>query len=53
MKAKRKPPSACSAQEIAEFKALVLKGGEVAPEGLSRRIESAAQLAFLYGDEEN
>jgi hypothetical protein len=52
MEAKLKPPAECSAKEIEKFEDLVLKGGEVAPEGLSGRIRSAAQLAFLYGAED-
>jgi len=43
-----KPPSACSEEEIRDFEGLVLKGEEVVPKGLRRRIELAAQLAFLY-----
>lgn len=45
-----KSPRECSPQELAEFKALVLEGGEVAPEGLDGRVRRAAVLAFLVDE---
>lgn len=47
MDVRAKSPKECSPQELAEFKALVLEGGEVDPEGLDGRIRRAAALAFL------
>jgi hypothetical protein len=40
--------SDCLPAEIDDFKALVLAGGEVEPEGLEDRIRRAASLVFLY-----
>lgn len=42
-----KAPAACSDVEIADFVALVLAGGEVAPHGLENRVRSAERIAFL------
>jgi GNAT superfamily N-acetyltransferase len=45
-----KPPSNCSADELAQFEALVLEGGEVIPQGLSGRIKNAENLIFVRDD---
>lgn len=46
MKTVVKQPHDCSPQELDEFESLVLQGGEVTPNGLSRRIKKAEQLVF-------
>jgi hypothetical protein len=40
-------PRECTANELDDFKALVLAGGEVIQEGLEGRIRSAVRLVFL------
>ncbi len=40
-------PSNCDANEIGDFKAFVLAGGEVTPKGIEDRIRSAFRLVFL------
>ena len=40
-------PTSCNDNEIADFKALVLAGGEVTPGGLDQRIRAAVGLVFL------
>lgn len=40
-------PSNCNANELADFKALVLAGGEVAAQGIEDRIRTASRLVFL------
>ena len=40
-------PSDCSARTLADFEKLVVEGGAVEPEGLTRRIRSASRLLFL------
>lgn len=45
-----KKPRECSAGELAEFRKLVLAGGEVTPDGLEGRIQRAAALAFVRSD---
>jgi ribosomal protein S18 acetylase RimI-like enzyme len=42
-----KQPSECSEDELAQFEALVLEGGEVTPQGLSERIKKAKNLIFV------
>lgn len=46
-----KSPKDCNESELAEFKKMVLKGGEVTERGLSDRIADAKKLAFIYSDE--
>lgn len=43
-----KAPNVCSASELEDFVSLVLKGGEVIPNGLSERVRLAHSLAFLW-----
>lgn len=50
MDVRTKSPKECSPQDLAEFEALVLEGGEVDPEGLGGRVRRAAALAFLVDD---
>ena len=45
-----KEPRACSEQERAEFRELVLKSGEVQKRGLEELIENAQALAFMRID---
>jgi GNAT superfamily N-acetyltransferase len=40
-------PSDCSAQALADFEKLVIKGSAVDPEGLTQRIHNASRLLFL------
>ena len=40
-------PHECTAMQLADFKALILAGGEVIQEGLDDRIRSAVRLVFL------
>jgi GNAT superfamily N-acetyltransferase len=40
-------PSDCSARALADFEKLVVEGGAVDPEGLTRRIRNASRLLFL------
>lgn len=40
-------PKECTSIQLADFKALLLAGGEVIQEGLEDRIRSAVQLVFL------
>jgi protein-tyrosine phosphatase/GNAT superfamily N-acetyltransferase len=47
-----KKPSACSGEELAIFKELVLAGGEVDEPGLDRRIKAAVCLVFHFADNE-
>src|SRR5437764_10995096 len=41
------PPSDCTAEALADFEKLVLKGGTVDPQGLTQRIRNALRLMFL------
>lgn len=50
MYVRAKLPKECSPQELAEFEALVVEGGEVDPEGLDGRVRRAAALAFLIDE---
>lgn len=43
-------PNACTPFELQEFLSFVLKGGEVSPIGLLKRIQRAHTLAFLYSN---
>jgi GNAT superfamily N-acetyltransferase len=45
-------PSACTAQELADFEKLVVEGGAVDPEGLGQRIRKASRLLFLRTPED-
>ena len=45
-----KKPSECSADELQDFAALVLAGGEVTAVGLEERIKKAESLLFLVQD---
>jgi GNAT superfamily N-acetyltransferase len=40
-------PTDCTAQALADFEKLVVGGGAVNPEGLTRRIRNASRLLFL------
>lgn len=40
-------PRNCSEEELGDFRALVLAGGEVIPGGLEARIRAAHALVFL------
>jgi GNAT superfamily N-acetyltransferase len=40
-------PTDCTAQALADFEKLVVRGGAVNPEGLTRRIRNASRLLFL------
>ncbi|BEP45985.1 hypothetical protein [Variovorax sp. V15] len=50
MDVKAKSPNECSPQELVQFEALVLEGGEVDPIGLAGRIRCAVALAFLLDE---
>jgi len=41
-------PQQCDEKELADFMALVMAGGEVAPKGLEARVRQARRLIFLY-----
>ena len=51
MNASIKKPSECTAQELTAFEAMVRKGNEVNPAGLSKRIQNAAFLMFIFEDD--
>jgi hypothetical protein len=44
-------PQECKGKELADFLALVIAGGEVAPKGLETRVRQARRLIFLYAGE--
>lgn len=46
-----KSPAQCETDELIDFETLVIKGGEVNPEGLRNRIMKAECLVFLYSDD--
>jgi predicted GNAT family N-acyltransferase len=45
-------PSDCTAQALADFEKLVIKGGAVNPQGLAQRIRKASRLLFLRGSDD-
>src|ERR1044072_9295221 len=45
-------PSDCTGQALADFEKLVIAGGAVNPEGLTRRIRNASRLLFLRASDD-
>lgn len=52
MKIIAKSPKNCDIKELKTFEKLVIEGGEVAPEGLSKRILDSECLFFIYAKEQ-